>query len=68
MPDWQIQYTAEFERDLRWYKKKNPSELLAVLNNLDTYFKALQLNGNPLQIKQKISNGVKSLSKTRRRH
>ncbi len=51
MKPWQIEYTDKYEKKLKWYEKKHPNELLAVLDNLDTYFKALQLTGNPLQVK-----------------
>jgi len=62
---WQIEPTDKYERKLRWYEKKYPNELLAVLNNLDTYFKTLQLTGNPLQVKAGFihdeSNGIKAI-------
>ena len=51
MQEWNIEYTDVFERSLKWYQKKHPYELTAVLNNLDTYLETLKMVGNPLQIK-----------------
>ena len=51
MPGWQIEYTEKYKRKHRMFEKKHLDELLAVLDNLDTYFKALQLSDNPLQVK-----------------
>jgi len=51
MSDWQIEPTEKYKRKHRIFEKKHPNELLAVLDNLDTYFKALQLSGNPLQVR-----------------
>ncbi len=50
MSSWQIEFTDKYERKLRWYEKKQANELLAVLNNLDTYFESLKCAGNPLQV------------------
>jgi len=38
MIEWHTQQTAHYERDLSYYEKKHLNELVAVLNNLDTYF------------------------------
>lgn len=43
---WEIETTTQYERDLKWYDKKHPSELAAVLRNLDRYFKQLIVIGN----------------------
>ena len=48
---WSPDPTAEFEKQYRWYEKKRPNELRAVLDNLDTYLKALQNGTNPAQAK-----------------
>ena len=50
MANWQLEHTDRYLRDHFHYKKKNPHELAAVLENLDTYFKALDAVGNPLQV------------------
>ncbi len=44
-PKWELQPTDQYERDLRWYQKKRPRELAAVLNNLQRYLN--QLNAAP---------------------
>jgi hypothetical protein len=50
MLPWTIESTDEFERSLKRYQKKHPAELAAVLNNLDTYFKAVEFVEHPLQV------------------
>lgn len=50
MTEWNIIDTDKYQRDLRWYKKKRPNELIAVLNNLDTYVAALNKGVKPMQI------------------
>ena len=50
MADWQLEHTDKYLRDYAYFKKKRPDELVAVLDNLDTYFKALSKLGNPLQV------------------
>lgn len=42
---WQLEPTDQYERDLKWYLKKRPGELAAVLNNLQRYLN--QLNAAP---------------------
>ena len=51
MLTWKIDYTDKFGRSLKRYQKKHPDELKAVLNNLDTYFKAIKFVEHPLQVK-----------------
>ncbi|MBU1006117.1 MAG: hypothetical protein KKH08_00815 [Candidatus Omnitrophica bacterium] len=51
MPTWIIKATNRYEKDYKDYEKKRPNELIAVLNNLDTYCNALMKLGHPLQIK-----------------
>ena len=41
---WNMEPTTQFEKDKKWYEKKRPDELAAVLNNLGRYIK--QLNGS----------------------
>lgn len=50
MADWQLEHTDRYLRDYAYYQKKRPDELAAVLDNLDTYFKALRRLNNPLQV------------------
>ncbi len=42
---WQIEATPQWDRDRKWYEKKRPAELAAVLHNLKRY--VLQLNAAP---------------------
>ena len=42
---WQIESTPQFDKDRKWYEKKRPAELAAVLHNLKRY--VLQLNAAP---------------------
>jgi hypothetical protein len=42
---WQIEQGVQFEKDRKWYSKKRPQELAAVLHNLDRYVQ--QLNAAP---------------------
>lgn len=48
---WQLAPTDNYERQFRWYEKKRPRELEAVLRNLQTYFEALRAGNKPMQIK-----------------
>lgn len=48
---WNIQISERCERCLKEYRKKYPNETTAVLNNLDTYFSALNKNIKSRQIK-----------------
>lgn len=41
MKPWRIETTTQFEVARRWYEKKRPAELAAVLNNLGRYFSLL---------------------------
>lgn len=51
MADWTLSYADKYERAHKKYQKKRPNELIAVLNNLDTYHNALTQLNNPLLIK-----------------
>jgi hypothetical protein len=44
---WQIEAIPQFEKDRKWYEKKRPAELAAVLRNLDRYFEQLNSAPNP---------------------
>lgn len=48
---WKIVKTDEFEKRHRWFEKKRPRELAAVLDNLDTFFTALTAGAKPQQIR-----------------
>lgn len=47
---WTIQKSPIFEARFKRFQKKHPEESKAVLNNLDTYFKALCAGANPVNI------------------
>jgi hypothetical protein len=38
---WNVETTTQWERDLRWYEKKRPHELAAVMRNLERYIEQL---------------------------
>ena len=65
MGEWRLEPTETYIRDLQDYSKKCPEELAAVLNNLDTYFRALFRLGNPMQITggfiHNESDGIKGI-------
>ena len=65
MPDWNLEPTEQYERDHKYYEKKHPNELAAVLNNLDAYFNTLKGCGSPLQVKTGFihdePDGIKAL-------
>ena len=43
---WQIEPTTQWQRDVRFYEKKHPNELAAVLRNLERFVNQLQLARN----------------------
>ncbi len=47
MTDWRIEVTDAYERAHKHYEKKHPAELMAVLDNLDRYFKAVSHGVHP---------------------
>lgn len=51
MKNWQIEYDIKFQRIYKKYQKKRPNELLAVMDNLDTYCEALDKVKNHLNVK-----------------
>lgn len=40
--EWQIVPTTQWEKDKKWYEKKRPNELAAVIQNLGQYLKYLR--------------------------
>lgn len=44
---WQLEPTTQWERDKKWYEKKRPTELAAVLHNLKRYMAQLNAAPNP---------------------
>jgi hypothetical protein len=44
---WQIEPILTWEKDKKWYEKKRPNELAAVLHNLGRYFSQLEASPNP---------------------
>lgn len=48
---WTLAKTDEYERRHKRFEKKRPRELAAVLDNLDTFFTALQGGAKPQQIR-----------------
>lgn len=75
---WKIEITDDYKRSHKWFEKKRPRELKAVLDNLDTFHKALTDGLMPQQIKMGCihpephgvlaidqKGGGKSLSQTR---
>ncbi len=47
MADWSIESTDAYERAHKYYEKKHPAELMAVLDNLDRYFKTVSHGVHP---------------------
>ena len=46
---WRLECVDEYERRRKRYQKDRPNELLAVLDNLDTYHKSLDMGAEPLR-------------------
>jgi hypothetical protein len=44
---WSLEPTTQWNKDRKWYEKKHPDELAAVLENLDRYHQQLNLAPNP---------------------
>ena len=51
---WTLQSTDEFLRKFKWFEKKRPRELEAMLLNLQTYLTALEVGAKPMQIKYRF--------------
>ena len=51
MEPWALEDTDTYQRRCLEYMKKHQNEFVAVADNLDTYFKALNHLGHPLQVK-----------------
>jgi hypothetical protein len=49
MAEWTIETTGQYDRDSKYYSKKHPEELTAVLDNLDTYLLLLNACAGPFQ-------------------
>lgn len=47
MADWHIDTLDTYERAHKQYEKKHPNELMAVLDNLDRYFKTISHGVHP---------------------
>lgn len=47
---WKPVVTTEYTKRHKHFEKKHPAELKAVLDNLDTYYKALSAGAKPQQI------------------
>lgn len=47
MTDWRIEPTDAYSRAHKRYEKKQPAELIAVLDNLDRYFKTIAHGVHP---------------------
>jgi hypothetical protein len=45
--NWQIEVTEQFERDAKRYAKKQPSEYLAVMENLEKYLISIEIAAHP---------------------
>jgi len=43
---WQVEPTTQWERDTKWYQKKHPNELAAILRNLGRYLSHLNCTVN----------------------
>jgi len=43
---WVIEESTQIEKDLKWYEKKRPNELAAVMRNLERYKVFLNLSKN----------------------
>lgn len=50
MAGWVTEKTEQFNRDLKWYSKKHPNELEAVINNLQSYLDLLNECEDHIQI------------------
>jgi len=44
---WEIEPSTQFEKDLKWYEKKRPREITAVLDNLQRYFEQIKVARHP---------------------
>ena len=65
MGEWKLGKTAKFIKDNEHYQQRQPNEWVAVMKNLDAYFEALKLLGNPMQIQTGFlhhePDGIKAL-------
>jgi hypothetical protein len=49
-PMWHFEPTTQWRKDVRFYEKKHPNELAAVLRNLERYGKQLNIAANSRSI------------------
>ncbi len=65
MADWVIETTEKYDRVYKYYEKKHPLELGAVINNLSAYLQALKVGTHPQFIQAGYihheSAGIKAL-------
>ncbi len=54
---WRIEPTSEWEKDQKWYAKKRPNELAAVLRNLDRFLGLLNCVPNSKAISAGFLHG-----------
>ena len=54
---WQIEPSTQWEKGLRYYEKKHPDELAAVLNNLNRYMSLLKTAPNSRSIQAGFLHG-----------
>jgi hypothetical protein len=43
---WQLETTTQWQKDQKWYARKHPAELAAVLRNLDRFLEHLKIAPN----------------------
>lgn len=43
---WSVEPSSQYEKDSKWYEKKRPSELAAVLRNLGRILELLKVSKN----------------------
>lgn len=47
---WHVEPTTQWQKDVRFYEKKRPNELAAVMRNLERFFKQLSAAANSKSI------------------
>jgi hypothetical protein len=43
---WEIEPSSQFEKDQKWYEKKRPNEVAAVMRNLERFLAILRISKN----------------------
>ncbi len=68
MLNWSLITTDKYNKMYKRYAKKNPKIINALINNLDTYFKTLNILGSPQNITSKFihreQSGVKAIDQS----